>query len=57
MKIIQEDFFEFSGSIYLGEASQVLPGLRIAVLEEALRRSREVDQSQVGTWLLSQFQV
>lgn len=36
--------------------SQVLPGLTIAVLEEALRRSRETDQSKVGAWLLTQFQ-
>jgi Uma2 family endonuclease len=39
------------------EVSQVLPELRIAVLEEALCRSREADQAQVGAWLLSQFQV
>ncbi len=38
------------------QVSQVLPGLEIAVLESALRRSRETDQSQVGAWLLSQFQ-
>jgi Uma2 family endonuclease len=38
------------------QVSQVLPGLSIAVLEEALRRSRETDQSQVGAWLLTQFQ-
>ncbi len=36
--------------------SQVLSGFEIAVLEEALQRSREVDQSQVGAWLLQQFQ-
>ncbi len=36
--------------------SQVLPGLSIAVLEEALVQSREMDQSQVGNWLMSQFQ-
>lgn len=36
--------------------SQVLPEFEIAVLEEALRRSREADQSQVGAWLLQQFQ-
>ncbi|WNZ22905.1 Uma2 family endonuclease [Leptolyngbya sp. NK1-12] len=36
--------------------SQVLPGLTIAVIEEALRRSRATDQSQVGAWLLTQFQ-
>jgi hypothetical protein len=28
----------------------------IALLEEALRRSRQMNQSQVGAWLLSQFQ-
>lgn len=38
------------------EVSQVLPGLAIALIEEALRRSRETDQSQVGAWLLKQFQ-
>lgn len=38
------------------QVSQVLPELTIAVLEEALRRSRETDQSQVGAWLLAQFQ-
>ena len=36
--------------------SQVLPGLKFSVLKEALRRSRYTDQSQVGAWLLSQFQ-
>ena len=38
------------------QVSQVLPGLTIDVLEEALHRSRETDQSQVGAWLLTQFQ-
>jgi Uma2 family endonuclease len=38
------------------QVSLVLPGLAISVLEEALRRSRETDQSQVGNWLLTQFQ-
>lgn len=38
------------------QESQILPGLAIALLEEALRRSRETDQSQVGSWLLTQFQ-
>ncbi len=37
------------------ETSQVLPGFEMAVLEEALQRSRKVDQSQVGAWLLEQF--
>ena len=36
--------------------SQVLPGLAIAILEEALRRSREMNQSEVGSWLLRKFQ-
>lgn len=36
--------------------SQVLPGLAMSVLEEALRRTRTMDQSQVGAWLLAQFQ-
>lgn len=36
--------------------SQVLPGLTITVLEEALKLSRQMDQSQVGNWLLTQFQ-
>jgi Uma2 family endonuclease len=38
------------------QVSQVLPGLAISLLEEALRRSREMNQSQVGAWLLNQFQ-
>ncbi len=38
------------------QESHVLPGLTIAVLEAALQRSRETDQSQVGAWLLAQFQ-
>jgi Uma2 family endonuclease len=38
------------------QVSLVLPGLTMTVLEEALRRSRETDQSQVGSWLLTQFQ-
>jgi hypothetical protein len=36
--------------------SQVFPGLEISLLEEAWRRSRDVDQAQVGAWLLQQFQ-
>lgn len=36
--------------------SQVLPGLAIALLEEALQRSRTANQTQVGAWLLQQFQ-
>jgi Uma2 family endonuclease len=36
--------------------SQVLPGLAISLLEEAFRRTRQMNQSQVVAWLLSQFQ-
>ena len=38
------------------QVSQVLPGLEVAVLEEALQRSRQTNQAEVGAWLLSQFQ-
>lgn len=36
--------------------SQVLPELAISLLEEALRRSRQMDNTQVGAWLLAQIQ-
>lgn len=36
--------------------SQLLPGLAISLLNEALRRTRQMNQSQVGAWLLTQFQ-
>jgi Uma2 family endonuclease len=38
------------------QESQLLPGLAISILEEALCRSREMSQSEVGTWLLRQYQ-
>lgn len=38
------------------DESQVLRGLGVALLENALRRSRQTNQSQVGAWLLTQFQ-
>ena len=44
-----------SGSRRITE-SQVLPGLAIAVLREALEMSRTMDQSQGGAWLMGQFQ-
>ncbi|MCL1471702.1 Uma2 family endonuclease [Argonema antarcticum] len=46
---------ESGGSRRITE-SQVLPNLKMSVLEEALRRTRTTDQSQVGAWLLSEFQ-
>ncbi|MBW4447467.1 MAG: Uma2 family endonuclease [Spirirestis rafaelensis WJT71-NPBG6] len=36
--------------------SHVLPGLEISLLNDALRRTRQMNQSQVGAWLLKQFQ-
>jgi Uma2 family endonuclease len=36
--------------------SQVFPGLEIALLEEAFRRSRQMNHGKVSAWLLSQFQ-
>jgi Uma2 family endonuclease len=39
------------------DQSQVLSGLEMAVLEEAFRRSRQMNHGKVSTWLLSQFQV
>ncbi|KST62461.1 Uma2 family endonuclease [Mastigocoleus testarum] len=36
-------------------ASQVLPGLEFSLLNEAFRRTRETNQSEVIAWLLTQF--
>ena len=36
--------------------SQVLPGLAISLLEEALQRTRQENQLEIYTWLFSQFQ-
>jgi Uma2 family endonuclease len=38
------------------DISLIFPGLEIAVLEQALQKSRTQDQSQVGAWLMAQFQ-
>ena len=38
------------------DISKVLPNLKLAVLESALQQARTRDQSQVGLWLISQFQ-
>ncbi|MEB3886432.1 Uma2 family endonuclease [Lyngbya sp. CCY1209] len=38
------------------DVSLMFPGLEIATLDEALKRSRSQDQSQVGAWLMAQFQ-
>jgi Uma2 family endonuclease len=36
--------------------SKVLPGLQIALLQEALQRTRQTNQSQVVAWLIAEFQ-
>ena len=36
--------------------SQALPGLKISLLNEAFRRTRQMNQGQVYAWLLAQFQ-
>ncbi len=41
---------------YRIERSQVLTGLEIALLEEALRRSRVMNHGKVSTWLLQTWQ-
>ncbi|MFM6276906.1 MAG: Uma2 family endonuclease [Dolichospermum sp.] len=46
---------ENGGSRRINE-SQVLPGLKMSLLNEALRKTRQMDHSQVCAWLLSQFQ-
>jgi Uma2 family endonuclease len=38
------------------DTSIVLQGLSISIITEALNRSREVDQSQIGQWLMTEFQ-
>ncbi|NEQ35619.1 MAG: Uma2 family endonuclease [Okeania sp. SIO3I5] len=38
------------------DQSQVLPGLAISLLEEALQRSCQTNQGQVYPWLLKEFQ-
>ncbi|MBD2068862.1 Uma2 family endonuclease [Leptolyngbya sp. FACHB-671] len=38
------------------EQSNISPSLEISLLEEALHRTRQVNQSQVCAWLLQQFQ-
>lgn len=35
--------------------SQVLPGLRLEILEQALQRSRQENQSATTAWLMAQF--
>ena len=39
------------------DRSQVLPGLEISLLNEALQRTRQTNETQVYIWLLQQFQL
>ncbi len=39
------------------QISQMLPGLEIATVEAALRRSQTADDTEVNRWLIQQFQV
>lgn len=44
------------GTIRRLRESQVLPGLRLEILEQALQRSRQENQSATTAWLMAQFQ-
>ncbi len=45
-----------NGGSYRITQSQVLPGLEIALLEEALGRSRQTNHGKVSAWLMAQLQ-
>lgn len=52
-KIIAFKIIANLGSTRLTE-SEVLPGLKFALIEEGLRRSREMDRTEVGSWFLDE---
>lgn len=54
MQIIAFRILNSAGSEHIRE-SVVLPGLELNLLEEALRRSTEMDNSQVGAWFMEQI--
>lgn len=54
MKITAFRILQDLGSERITESS-VLAGLRLSLLEEALQHSREMDNSQVGAWFMSQL--
>jgi Uma2 family endonuclease len=54
-QIIAFNILENLGSQRISK-SQVLPGLDIALLEEALQRSREQDNTQVSAWFMAEVQ-
>jgi Uma2 family endonuclease len=45
------------GTIRHIRESQVLPGLKLEILEQALQRSRQENQSATTAWLMEQFRV
>lgn len=54
-EIIAFEILPTGGSRRISQ-SQILPGLEMALLEETLRRSRQMPHSQVVAWLLSEIQ-
>ncbi|MFM7889023.1 MAG: hypothetical protein ACKPCM_20525 [Pseudanabaena sp.] len=54
MKITAFRILQGLGSERITESS-VLGGLRLSLLEEALQRSPEIDNSQVGSWFMEQL--
>jgi len=54
MKIIAFRILDSLGSIRIAESS-VIAGLQLSFLEEALRRSSELDNSQLGAWFMEQI--
>jgi len=54
MKITSFRILQGLGSERITESS-VLGGLRLNLLEEALQRSREIDNSQIGSWFMQQL--
>ena len=49
-------FFLSAGEATVIDTSQVLPGLAIALVESALRRSQAEDDGAISRWLLATFQ-
>jgi Uma2 family endonuclease len=57
VKNVQVIAFEIAngGSRRITE-SQVLPGLKMSLLNDTFQRTRQMNQTQVGAWLFKQFQ-
>ena len=53
-KITAFNILSNSGSERITE-SQILPNFKIALLEEALKRSRQQDHTEVGNWFIEQI--